>query len=308
MYDLIIIGAGPAGLSAAIYGVRKKLKTLVLCQHLGGQAAEAHAVENYPGIPGISGAELSEKITAHAKKLGAEIKEGITIKRIAPTGDIFEIQADKDTFQGRAIILATGKKYRQLEIPGAAEFESKGISYCTTCDAPLFSGKTVAVIGAGDAGQDAAWQLTKYAAKIYLLNKYAELRGAHAQLHEHLSDNEKVEICANSEPVEIKGGKFVKGLVYKCGDDTKEIAVDGIFVEIGAVPASELARDLVKFNKKDEIVIDPKTNMTSRTGIFAAGDVTDTPQKQMIVAAGEGAKAALGAAEYLKSLQNTDQY
>ncbi len=225
-----------------------------------------------------------------------------------------------------------------LSVKGAQEFEGKGITYCATCDALLFKNKVVAVIGGGDSGQDTAWDLTKYAKKIYLLNKHTEFRGQNVQMQERIKNNEKVEILENCEPIEIRGDKFVTTLVYCCnGDETKkEITLEGIFVEIGSVPTSEFLKDLVnphtfeniesddlsakqndvnstpdstcynkgvgvKLNEKGEIIIDPRTNATSQPGIFAAGDVTDIQYKQMIIAAREGAKAALSAYEYLKS-------
>ncbi len=302
-YDVIVIGAGPAGLSAAIYSARKKLSTLVLTGMAGSQIAESHLVDNYLGIPEISGAELEEKFLAHVKKFQVQIKEGIEIEKIETAGKEFKLLTSDGEFSARSVIVATGKKYRELDVPGAKEYDGKGISYCATCDAPLFRDKTVAVIGAGDAGQDAAWQLTKYASKIYLLNKYPELRGHNIAMQENLKKSEKIEIYNNYEPVEVKGDKFVKALAFKHNGhgETKEIAVDGIFVQIGSVPSSDFLKDLVELNDKEEIVIDPKTNMSSRQGIFAAGDVSTVSQKQLIVAAGEGAKAALSAYEYLKN-------
>ncbi|MBU3901586.1 FAD-dependent oxidoreductase [Patescibacteria group bacterium] len=316
LYDLIIIGAGPAGLAAAIYAARKKIKTLVLADGAASQTVEAHLVENYLGIPSVSGSELSEKFREHVRQIGVEIKDGVAIVKIELAGKGFEIVANDGRakrgssqaqlggkFSAKSLIVATGKKYRPLEVPGAKEFKGKGITYCATCDAPLFKNKTVAVVGAGDAGQDAAWQLTKYADKIYLLNKYPELRGGDKQTQEQLKTHSQVEIFNDCEPVEVKGDKFVKTLVFKCNGNsqTKEISIDGVFVEIGSVPASKFLAGVVKLNEKGEIIIDPKTNATSQPGIFAAGDVTDIPYKQMIIAAGEGAKAALSAYEYLKS-------
>lgn len=305
MYELIIIGAGPAGLSAAIYAVRKKLNTLVLSADIGGQTTEAHLVNNYLGVPEILGVELVEKFKDHAKKLAIEIKESVNVKSISKSPqNVFEIITDKGVFETRAIIAATGKTYRRLDIPGAKEFEGKGITYCATCDAPLFRNKTVAVVGGGDAGQDAVWQLTEYAAKIYLLNRYPNLRGDDIRMQEQLKSHKKIKIINECYPVEVKGDKFVKNLIYQCNgsDEKKEIEIDGVFVEIGSIPASEFLKDMVKLNERGEIIINPQTNMTSQPGIFAAGDVTDIPQKQMIVAAGEGAKAALSVYEYLKSL------
>lgn len=303
MYDLIIIGAGPAGLSAAIYAIRKKLRVLVLAQAIGGQTTEAHLVENYLGIPEILGMDLVEKFKAHAKKFDTEIKEGVNVNEIAKTDSDFLVKTNKGEFQAKILIIASGKKYRRLDVPGAKEFESKGITYCATCDAPLFKNKIVAVVGAGDAGQDAAWQLTQYAEKIYLINRYQELRGEDVVVQNKIKKHPKIEIIDDSYPVEIKGDKFVQALIYRQNGSAgnKEIAVAGVFVEIGSVPASEYLKDMVQLNEKGEIIIDLKNNMSSRAGIFAAGDVTNIAEKQMIIAAGEGAKAALSAYEYLKN-------
>ena len=306
VYDLIIVGAGPAGLSAAIYSVRKKLKTLILTEDLGGQITEAHRVENYLGIPEISGVDLIERFRDHAKKFKIEIKEGIDIKEIKTQDpNSFVIATDQGDFTSRTIIATTGKSYRELKVPGAKEFEGKGITYCATCDAPLYKNKTVAVIGAGDAGQDAVWQLTQYAKKVYLLNKYPEMKGANIQMQEKIKNSEKVTIFNNCEPLEVKGEKFVKSLVFKHNGlgETKEIIVDGIFVEIGSAPSSDFLNNVVKLNEKKEIIIDHLTNATSQPGIFAAGDVTNILYKQLVIAAGEGAKAALSAYEYLKQVK-----
>jgi alkyl hydroperoxide reductase subunit F len=304
LYDLIILGAGPAGLSAAIYAARKKLNAIVVTQNGSDQVIEALLVDNYLGIPETPGVEMIEKFKDHAKKLGVQIKEGCLVKRVIKNNDnSFDVLTEKDKLTGRAVIVASGKKYRRLAIPGAKEFEGRGITYCATCDAPIFRDKTVAVIGGGDAGQDTAWDLTKYAKKIYLLNKYNQFRGQNVRMQERIKNNEKIEILENCEPVEIKGEKFVSSLVYRYnGDETKkEISLQGIFVEIGSVPTSEFLKDLVKLNDKGEIIINQGTNETSCPGIFAAGDVADTKYKQMIIAAGEGAKAALGAYEYITS-------
>lgn len=304
LYDLIIVGAGPAGLSAAIYAVRKKFKALVLASAASGQTAEAHLVENYLGIEAVSGVDLTQKFLDHAKSLSVQIKDGVPVEKITPQGGVFEVATTNAVFSAKSVIVATGKKYRPLEVPGAKEFEGKGITYCATCDAPLFKNKAVAVVGAGDAGQDAAWQLTKYASKVYLLNKYPAMRGENRQVQEALAKHPQVEIFNSCEPLEVKGDKFVKNLVFKCNggqDRTKEIAVEGIFVEIGSVPASKFLDGVVNLNEKGEIIVDPRTNATSCPGIFAAGDVTDISHKQMIIAAGEGAKAALSVYDYLKN-------
>ncbi|KKS91979.1 MAG: hypothetical protein UV67_C0013G0004 [Parcubacteria group bacterium GW2011_GWC1_43_12] len=302
MHDIIIIGAGPAGLSAAIYAARKALKTLILSQNIGGQGIDARFVENYLGFPGITGIELIEKFLGHAKSLGIEVKEGMLVEKINKKDGIFEVIASERKFEAKAVIVSTGKKYRELGIPGAREFEGKGISYCATCDAPLFKDKTVAVIGAGDAGLDAAWLLASYASKIYIVNKYPELRGHNKDLEERIKEDKKIELFNNFLPGEIKGDKFANKLVIQEVDsgEKKELEVQGIFVEIGSIPASEILKEFAQINQKGEIIVDHETNMTSTPGIFAAGDVSDVKYKQMIIAAAEGAKAALAAYDYLR--------
>jgi len=301
MHDLVIIGAGPAGLSAAIYAIRKKLSVLVLSNGLSSQATNAHLVDNYLGLPEINGTELMEKFNSHARKLGAEIKKGWAVEKITVGDDSFKLLTDGGELEARALIIASGKKYRELDVPGAKDFERKGISYCATCDAPIFKDKVVAVVGGGDAGQDTAWQLTKYAKKIFLINKYPELRGQNKQMQENLKNNEKLEILNDCRITEVKGDVLLKSIKIKKGEEEeKEIEVQGLFVEIGSVPASYFSTGLLKLNDKEEIVVD-KNNMTSQKGIFAAGDVTNIPYKQIIIAAGEGAKAALSVYEYLNN-------
>jgi len=320
IYDLIIIGGGPAAISAAIFAARKQLKTLLLTREFGGQLMEGYKIENYLGYWAISGVELVQKFVEHLKRFDKkasqgdfdlEIKEGETVLSIRlkqNEGDEresknFDTQSNKENYQGKAIIIATGKSERKLEIPGAKEFEGKGISYCATCDAPIFRDKIVAVIGAGDAGQDTVWQLTKYASKIYLLNRYDELRGDDKELRERLKKDKKVEILNEVEIIEISGEKFVNGLVYRSfrTKEERKINVNGIFVEIGSTPASMFLEGLLRCNDKGEIIINHDSCVTSVPGIFAAGDVTDALGKQIIIAAGMGAKAALGAYNYLKN-------
>lgn len=300
MYDLIIIGGGPAALSAGIYAARKKINILLLTESFGGQMMKAPLVENYLGITDLPGLELVQKFVEHLKKFELEIKESEITENIKQIDKNFEIKTNKNTYQTKTIIIATGKSARELDVPGGKEFIGKGVVYCATCDAPLFSEKTVVVVGAGDAGMNTAWQLTKYAAKIYLINKYSEFKSDDVILQEKIKNHPKIEIVSQTEIKEIKGDKFVKSLTYKQGDIEREITADGIFVEIGSNPNSAFAENIVKLNEKKEIIIDPQTNSTSTQGIFAAGDVTDIIHKQIVIAAGEGAKAALSAYEYLK--------
>lgn len=312
IYDLTIIGGGPAALSAGIYAARAKLKTLLIAKSFGGQLIESWHIDNYPGVPEISGVDLLQKFVSHLKLyekaasgngFELEIKEGLMVKSVKPAGENFEVYANSSVFETKTIIIATGKTERKLDIPGAKEFEGKGISYCATCDAPIFGDKIVAVIGAGDAGQDTAWQLTKYAKKVYLLNRYNEMRGDDKALQEKLKNDKKVEILYEVNPKEILGDVFVKKLIYENlrGAEQKQIDVDGIFVEIGSIPATAFVDGLLRYNDKGEIVVDHNSCATSLPGIFAAGDVTDLLEKQIVIAAGEGAKAALAVYNYLKS-------
>ena len=300
-------------MSAAIYAARKKMKTLLITYNFGGQMLDGYQIDNYLGLPGLLGIDLAQKFTEHLKKFEKngsggifelEIKDGETIKNIkaAENGD-FEAHSNKGAYSAKSIIIATGRAERKLDVPGAKEFEGKGISYCATCDAPIFGDKIVAVVGAGDAGQDTAWQLVKYAKKVYLLNRYDELRGDDKQLQERLKKEAKVEILAQVDVKEIIGEKFVSAMVYqdlRTGESHK-IDVNGIFVEIGSTPASMFLDGLLRCNDKGEIVVEHNNCATSVPGIFAAGDVTDVSEKQIIIAAGEGAKAALGAYNYLKN-------
>jgi len=297
MYDLIIIGAGPAGLTAAIYAARKKLSTLVLSKDVGGQAALSWEVENYLGYNLISGAELVMKFREHVEKFGVEFREGAEVNSLVKTDDSFEVSAGDERFQANAVIIASGKNPMRLNVPGEKEFAGRGVAYCATCDAPLFQDKDVAVVGGGNAALDAAFQLTKIANRIYLVNVNKELGGDEVTRGK-VKKSDKVEILNNTETVGIKGEKFVSAMVVKESDKSREIPVQGIFVEIGSVPAVEFLQGLVELNESNEIKVS-NSNETSVPGIFAAGDCTDVPEKQIIIAGGEGAKAALSAYGYL---------
>jgi thioredoxin-disulfide reductase len=315
MYDLIIIGGGPAGISAGIYSARKKIKTLLVAKSLGGQPVEAWQIDNYPGFPSIMGAELTQNFTNHIKKFkeNIEIKEGESVVKIERTkkGEnglpVFEVQTEKEKYETKSIIIASGVNPRRLDVPGEEKFSGRGVVYCATCDAPLFNGKTVAVVGAGNSGLDAALQLTKYAKKIYLINKYPELKVGDPAYQEKIKNSPLIEIVPSSWVKEIKGEKFVNGIVLENLDTKKinEINVEGVFVEIGSHPSLQFAKHMVKFNEKGEIVINPETNESSQKGVFAAGDVTTIPYKQIIISAGEGAKAALSAYYYLTKTANS---
>jgi thioredoxin-disulfide reductase len=308
MYDLIVIGGGPAAITAGIYGARRKLKTLLITKDWNGQVSWTAFVENYPGFESISGPELVDKLVSHLKKTkeyGLEIKKGFEVKEVGlADNDILEIKADSEVYQSKALVIATGRRPKKLGVPGEDKFTGKGVSYCPICDAPLFKDKAVAVVGGGNAGFEAALDLTKYASKIYLL-EFAPKLSCDECFVERLEESSKTTILTNVLVKEIKGKDFVESLVYqdRNSKETKEISVEGVFVEIGSVPNSSLVENMVELNEEGEIKIDLK-NTTSRQNVFAAGDVTDVSHKQIIIAAGEGAKAALNAYDYIKRKNN----
>jgi len=299
---LIIVGGGPAAISAGIYAVRKGLKTLLIAQDWGGQLNWTNLIENYPGFESITGPELVKKLVAHLKKYQGEdleIRERSEIKKIeAEKEQLVKVEADK-VYQAKALILATGRNYKKLGIPGEKEFSSKGVSYCVTCDGPIFKDKKVAVIGGGNAGLEAALDLLDYASKIYLLEFLPQLT-ADEYLQKMVRKNSKINILTNVAVQEIKGEQFVNGLIYQERDSQKEkeITLEGVFVGIGTRANSSPVKNVVELNQEGEVKIDEK-NRTSVRNIFAAGDVTDVSHKQIVVAAGEGVKAALNVYQYL---------
>jgi len=303
LYDLAIIGGATAGLSAAIYAGRKKLTTVILTKEIGGQSLLTETIENFPGFESISGRELIKKMEAQVKKYGVEIKDGLEVESILKKEDFFEIKIKnfEDTFLVKSIIIATGKNYKRLNIPGEKEFENKGVSFCSICDAPLFQDKDVAVIGGGNSGLNSALDLLKYANKIFVLEAGPKIRGDEL-LQEKLKESGKVEFFVNVQPQEILGKNFVEKIVYNDLEkgEIKELEVGGVFINIGWEPATKFLKGFVNLNEWGEIIINPKTNESSVLGVFAAGDCTDTLYKQCVIAAGEGAKAALSVYNYLK--------
>ncbi|PJE73464.1 MAG: hypothetical protein COV02_02460 [Candidatus Terrybacteria bacterium CG10_big_fil_rev_8_21_14_0_10_41_10] len=303
MYDLIIIGGATSGLTAGIYAARKKLNAVILTDKMGGQALLTETIENYPGFTLITGFEFINKIKEQVLKHGLEIKEGIKVTEIKKDGDNFSVKAENgDTFSARSLIVATGKNPRRLGIVGEKEFENRGVSFCSTCDAPLYGGKAVAVIGGGNAGLGAAYDLLPYASNIYVLEFADKLLGDEI-MQEKLKESGKVEFILNAQTKEIKGSSFVEKIIYtdRVSGQDRELDAQGVFVNIGQSPNSGFVKDFLEINKFGEIIIDPKTNETSVKGVFAAGDITDTGHKQYIVAAGQGANALLNAYEYLKN-------
>ena len=295
-YDLIIIGAGPAGITAAVYAVRKKQNVLVISKDVGGQAAWSGDIENYTGYQFITGPELASKFEEHMRKYGIALKEGEEAERVEKSGDIVLIGTDKGSYEAKTVIIASGKKSRELGVPGEKEYKNRGLTYCATCDGPLFANKDVAVIGGGNSALDAALQLVRIARRVWVVN-IAPALGGDQIMKEKLLENRSVTVLNNSQVTAVLGDKFVNGIRVKTPDKEQTLAVGGVFVEIGLVPNSRFVKDVDK-NRAGEIKVDCR-NQTNVPGIFAAGDVTDVVEKQIIIAAGEGAKAALSAFRYL---------
>ena len=298
MYDSIIIGGGPAGLTAAIYLARKKMNILLLSSEFGGQTAKAAGIENYPGFIKISGAELIAKTLEQIQALEVENKNE-EVKSVEKNENGFKVLTKDQTYQTRSVVICSGKTHRKLNVPGEDEFVGKGVSYCATCDAPLFKDKTVVVIGGGNSAMDAATEIEKYAQKVFVLAVTSELQ-CDAVLKERFEKSEKGKIIYNAQTTEVYGDGFIKGLKYKDqgSGEIVDLACDGIFVEIGWTPSTDFVKDLLKISELKEIEVD-QNGATSVSGIFSAGDVTNTPFKQIVIASGDGAKAALSAWKYL---------
>ncbi len=302
MYELIIIGAGPAGITASIYAARKRMRVLVIAKDIGGQAALSSDVENYTGYQYITGAELTRKFEEHAREFGVEFvqEEVVGIER---ADGWFRVKTREGTYESRTVIIATGARPRKLNVPGEEEFKNRGVTYCATCDAPLFAGRDVAVVGGGNSGLDATLQLMRIANRIYLIEAGPRLRGDEI-MREKVERSDKVTVLTNARVVEIVGDRFVTGIVVERDGKRERLQVQGVFIEIGYIPNSDFVAGLVRLNERGEIIVDDRCR-TSVDGIFASGDVTSVPYKQIIVSAGEGAKAALSAHEYLQRMRQT---
>jgi len=298
-YDVVIIGAGAAGMTAAMYTCRKQLKTVMLSVDVGGQTNMTSHIENYPGTDAQPGPKLMDKFREQAQGFGAELVMG-KVTKIEKTDGKFKITTGDGTeYIARAVILANGKVPRSMGIPGEEEFLGKGLSTCTTCDAPLYKDKNTAVIGGGNSAVEAAIELASIAKKVYLVHRRDQFRADEVTVNK-LKALENVELILNYKPAEITGDKFVTGLKVEevNSGEKKNFAVDGVFQEIGYVADTSMIKGLVDLSEKNEIIIDTNCN-TSCPGIFAAGDVTTVPYKQTVISAGEGAKAALECYKWL---------
>ncbi len=299
MYDVIIIGGGPAGLSAAVYAARKVLKTLLVSKDIGGQMAWTYDVDNYLGFSQVDTADLIAKFEEHVEKYGVEKLVGVGVKALELTGKIKKvITGDGKTYLTKTVIIAAGKRPRPLNVPGEKELTGMGVTYCSTCDAPLFADLDVAVMGGGNSALEAVVDLMKVARKVYMVS-LTPITGDEI-LKDKVMSSPKVEIFTKYKILRIEGKSTVEGIEIESLEtgEKKRLDVQGVIVEIGLLPNSELVLDTMEINRIGEIVIDSRCR-TGVSGLFACGDVTDVPYKQVIVAAGEGAKAALSAYDYI---------
>ncbi|MFC1570269.1 NAD(P)/FAD-dependent oxidoreductase [Candidatus Omnitrophota bacterium] len=296
IYDLIIIGAGPAGITASVYAARKRMDFLVITEDIGGQTAWSGDIENYTGYQFIAGIDLTLKFEEHLKKYNIGVKEPESVSEIKKNGNIISVATDKGSYKAKTVIVASGKTSKKLGVPGEEEFRNMGLAYCATCDAPLFSGKDVAVVGGGNSALEAAIQLIRIASHVYIINITGELGGDEI-VREKVVSSSNVTVRNNTEVKAVLGDKFVDAINILSEGKEEKIPVQGVFVEIGLIPNSAFKSDLDK-TEQGEIKVNSR-NETSVPGIFAAGDVTDVPEKQIVVAAGEGAKAALTAFSFL---------
>ncbi|HIC95829.1 TPA: FAD-binding protein [Candidatus Bipolaricaulota bacterium] len=299
-YDLVILGSGPAGLTAAIYAARKALKTLIVAKEEGGQLLLARKIQNWPGEIEVGGFELAESLRRHVEHYGVERRLGVEAVGLKKRGEGFEITLSSgETITAQAVIVATGGRPKPLGIPGEKELVGRGVSYCATCDGPLFKGKKVAVIGGGNSAFSGAIDLLPIAEEIHIVD-IADHWFADPILQRQVLGAEKVKTYQEHRVVEIRGDKFVKGIVIeslKTGG-REELAVEGVFIEIGNLPNTEFLRGFLELNDRGEIIYDGAYR-TSVPGVFAAGDVLAGLDKQIVIAAGQGAQAALSAYRYL---------
>ena len=302
VYDVIIVGAGIAGLSAALYTARQRMKTLVVSKDLGGQLTLTELIENYPAIDAVSGLSLAQKVERQAKKFGAIFIYGEEINKIEKQGDVFVLKGIKGEYKAKTVILAFGKTPRELHVKGEQELKGKGVSYCAICDAAFFKDKPAAVVGEGEPGLEAIELLSRYARPAYYISKSTTLVGSDESLVKSILNNENVKLYLGYTVKEIVGDQKVKKIIISSLKDgsTVELDVEGVIIEMGYELKTEFLKGLVRLNEKGEIIVD-ELGRTSCEGIFAAGDVTSTPYKQAVVAAAEGVKAALSAYNYLRS-------
>ncbi len=297
IYDLIIIGGGPAGAAAGVYAARKKLKTILIVKEFGGQSVVSEDIQNWIGTPSISGAKLASDLKKHVEAYASDIltiHEGEEVSSVNKERDVVMVNTDKGTYNTKALLIATGSGHRKLEVLGADRLEHKGLTYCASCDGPLFSDMDVAVIGGGNAGFETSAQLLAYTKSVTLINRSKEFRADPITV-EKVLEHPKMRAVRDTELLEIKGDKMVSGLTYKDNAtcETVELSVQGIFVEVGQIPNTSFVfgKDIVELTSHGQVIIDPRTQKTSTPGIWAAGDCTDVLYHQNNIAAGDAVRA-----------------
>ncbi len=300
-YDLIIIGAGPAGLTAAIYAARYKMKVLVVGEQPGGMASEAHEICNFPTYKKISGEEFTEKMNEQVKNLGVKLIHDSVIS-IEKIDSIYNLKTNLKEYPAKKIILAMGSEKRKLELENENKFIGKGVSYCATCDAPFFRNKIVGVIGGSNSALTAALLISKFADKVYIIYRQDNFFRAEKMWVEDVENHDKIKIIFNSNVTELKGDNVLEGVKL---DNGQELKLDGLFIEIGSIPSVKLAENLGIELDGNHIKTDNKQK-TNVNGIFAAGDITNNPLKQIITACSEGAIAANSAHLELNSEKKSE--
>lgn len=300
VYDVVIIGSGPAGLSAAIYGQRARLRTLVIEQQpmSGGQILNTCEVDNYPGLPGIGGFEMGMKFREHADQLGAEFRTA-KVKRLFTEDGIHKIETSDGIVEGKTVILATGAGHRRLNVPGEEELGGMGVSYCATCDGAFFKNRTVAVVGGGDVALEDALFLARGCKKVYLIHRRDEFRGAKI-LQQRVMEAENIEILYDTVVEEICGKDMVEYLTvfHKKEETKKKLSVDGVFLAVGIQPNSDYAKGFVEMDEGGYVKAGEDC-VTNVPGVFAAGDIRTKKLRQVITAAADGANALTSVEEYL---------
>ena len=301
-YDFIIIGGSAAGTAATIYATRRGLNVLVIASNLGGEVATSGEIENWPGIIHTDGTTLATQFKQHMESYKPTVLEGYTVKSFVKKGEgrFIVTTDDNKEYEGKSLLVATGIHPRELGVPGEKEYRLKGISYCTVCDGPLFSGKEVATIGGGNSALESALMLADIAEHVTLINKNAQFKGD-AVLVDGLAKKPNITVVYSAKTTDFVGDQFLKGLHYTDAQGAHELAVDGAFIHIGSLPNSGFVNNDVKKDEFGQIIVG-MDGSTSMPGLFAAGDVTNIPHKQIIIAAGMGAAAALSAVQYINRL------
>lgn len=296
MNDLIIIGGGPAGVAAGVYAARKRLKAVLIAEEIGGQSTVSDGIQNWIGTVNIKGDDLKKSFREHLeayKQDVLEIVEGDRVESLTQAEGVFTASTrDGKTYTGRSVLLASGAGRKKLLVPGAEKFENMGVTYCASCDGPMFSGQDVAVVGGGNAGLETAAQLLAYAKSVTLIHRHASFKGDAITVEKVLA-HPNMKTVLNAEPVEVLGDKFVSGLTVKdrATDVVTELPVTGVFVEIGVIPNTDYAKGLVELDEVGRVVTDPRNQHTSVDGVWAAGDCTDELYHQNNIAAGDAVKA-----------------